>query len=68
MAQPKKRIDRIAIRLYSKNYEEIQTSSGKIGALAAALEESETELKETKQLLLELSEKSKKVLDLIKNL
>lgn len=68
MAQPKKRIDRVAIRLYGKNYEDIQTSSGKIGALTTALEESETELKEAKQLLLELSEESKKVLDLIKNL
>ena len=68
MAQPKKRIDRIATRLYGKNYEDIQTSSGKIGALTTALEESGTELKEAKQLLLELSEESKKVLDLIKNL
>mgnify|MGYP006353280637 CR=1 FL=1 len=68
MAQPKKRIDRVAIRLYGKNYAEIQTSSGKMGALTTALEESETELKEAKQLLLELSEESKKVLDLINQL
>ena len=68
MAQPKKRIDRVAIRLYGKNYTEIQTSSGKMGALTTALEESEKELAEATALLIELNKELKRVLDLVNQL
>lgn len=68
MAQPKKRIDRVAIRLYGKNYAEIQTSSGKMGALTTALEESEKELAEATELLIELNKELKRVLDLVNQL
>jgi len=68
MAQPKKRIDRVAIRLYGKSYAEIQTSSGKMGALTTALEESEKELAEATELLIELNKELKRVLDLVNKL
>lgn len=68
MPQPKKRIDRVAIRLYGKNYAEIQTSSGKMGALTTALEESEKELAEALECLVELNNELKRVLALINQL